>query len=183
MHRIRVINDALPYPIAHQQIALRSEFKDLRFGASTFCGIGYSTHAEQVREVMASRFPGLVVSVTFFRKSPYLQVEPNYIHSDADMGDWTGILYLNDNPPEGDGTLFWKHVASDSVCGPPRADEWRDQPRWAPWKHVQAKFNRLLLFPSDYYHSRAIPENYGVGESARLIQVMFGKGELPKLFT
>lgn len=175
----------MPEPGEHRKLALSSEFKDLRLGNSTFRGIGYSLDADRwVRHKIESLALGLSLSVTFFRRGPYLQVEPNYIHSDAGMGDWTGILYLNDKPPEGDGTLFWKHVASDSVSGPPRTTEWRDQPRWAPWKHVQAKFNRLLLFPSNYYHSRAIPENYGVGESARLIQVMFGKGELPdKLFT
>jgi hypothetical protein len=103
------------------------------------------------------------------------------VHSDGMMAPdgWTAILYLTKNPPTGDGTIFWKDREGldrgpfpiDAVLG--RA------PEWEKWQHVEARFNRLLIFKSDLYHSRAIAENYGTGDEARLIQVVFGRGEMP----
>jgi hypothetical protein len=109
-------------------------------------------------------------------------VEPNDIHTDVDMGEWTGLLYLNPIPPEKDGTDFWRHRASgtiESAVPHERSIEGRDRDRWELELHVPAEFNRLLLFDSRLFHSRAIHENYGAGDSARLVQVVFGKGELP----
>jgi len=40
---------------------------------------------------------------------------------------------------------------------------------------LKAKYNRLVVFPSDLYHSRNIFDNYGSAENARLIQVCFLK--------
>ncbi len=43
---------------------------------------------------------------------------------------------------------------------------------------MEARFNRLLLFVSDRFHSRSIHDNYGADEDARLVQVTFGTGDL-----
>jgi len=40
---------------------------------------------------------------------------------------------------------------------------------------VYSKFNRMIAFNSDSLHSRNLFENFGEGESARLIQVAFLK--------
>jgi len=40
---------------------------------------------------------------------------------------------------------------------------------------VYSKYNRMLCFTSQVRHSRNIFENFGEGESSRLIQVIFLK--------
>jgi hypothetical protein len=130
--------------------------------------------------------PWLTPTVSFFRLSPAGQEEPNYIHTDRDMGHWTAILYLNPTPAEGDGTTFWRHRATGAVSSLTNdtqalRDEqlaWRDLTQWEPAVQLGAQFGRLVLFSADLFHSRAIPENYGAGDDARLIQVVFGTGAL-----
>ena len=40
----------------------------------------------------------LTPTLNFVRQSPAGQVEPNFIHTDADMGDWTALYYLTADP-------------------------------------------------------------------------------------
>jgi hypothetical protein len=160
---IRVIDDVLADPMAYRERALSREFRDVTIGADTFKGIA---DAEPIRN-------GTVL--TFFRKSPRGQMEPNYIHSDEGMGNATGIYYMNPDPPEGDGTTFWRSPEG-WISGPWTEDvdkSAKSMKGWTAWRHCQARFNRLVVFDSRYFHSRSILENYGLGDEARLIQVMF----------
>ena len=152
---IRILDDVLPDPIAYLAAARRRTYGDVKAGADTFKGISICGRSDVAR--VAEEQTGGVTALSFFRRSPEGQVEPNYIHSDEQMGDFTGIYYLNPDPPEGDGTSFWKRQG-------------------AALEHTQlvpARFNRLVLFPSHLLHSRALYDNYGHGDSARLIQVIF----------
>jgi len=99
-------------------------------------------------------FIGYEVAFNFIRQSPYLQDEPNYLHSDEMMGDVTILLYLNENHPEGAGTTVY--IPNDT-------------------KVIDYKFNRMCWFDSTELHSRNIKENFGVGDEARLVQVIFLK--------
>lgn len=133
---------------------------------------------------IAEHHPGLTITLSAARRAPAGQVEPNYIHTDRDMGEWTGILYLTPNPPAGDGTMFWRRkdtgaIQSGAAFDLEDAIAWRDRDQWAPWHLAEARYNRLVLFDSTYYHSRAIEDSYGDdAASARLIQVIFGSGKL-----
>lgn len=170
---IRVFDDVLPDPEAYRERALRQEFGEVAIGADTFRGIASCPDADLVAALI-ERVPEARPSLTFFRKSPRGQLEPNYIHSDANEATFTAIYYMRPDPPVGDGTTFWRHGGVER--GPwneEMADKARSGMFWEPWRHVPAQFNRLLVFPADLYHSRAIHENYGAGDSARLIQVVF----------
>jgi hypothetical protein len=97
------------------------------------------------------------------------------------MGEWTALIYLNPDPPLSDGTVFWRHLvtgAIESAIAHERSREGRTKEGWQRWNKVRAKFNRLLLFPATFFHSRAIAENWGEGDAARLTQVVFGRGDL-----
>ena len=160
---IRVIDNVLDDPMAYREKALSREFRDVTIGADTFKGIA---DAEPIRNSTV---------LTFFRKSSHGQIEPNYIHSDVGMGRQTGIYYMNPDPPEGDGTTFWKSPEG-SISGPwtdAVQESARSRKGWTAWKQCPAKFNRLVVFDAELFHSRSILENYGQGDDARLIQVMF----------
>jgi hypothetical protein len=162
---IRVIDDVLADPMAYREKTLSLDFSDVTIGDHTFKGIA------DAKPILEDR----ITLLTFFRKSPQGQLEPNYIHSDAWMGRETGIFYMNPDPPEGDGTTFWKSPEG-RVSGPwteTVAQSARSRKGWTAWKRCPAKFNRLVVFDSDLFHSRSILENYGLGDEARLIQVMF----------
>lgn len=179
---LRVFDDFLPDPEAYRAAALALEYRSYDFPdhGETYHGIATPAPPDLPLK-LAGMFPGAVPTMSFFRKSPEGQEEPQYIHTDIGMGEWTALLYLNPDPPEGDGTVFWEHRLTGAIRSPvphDRSVEGRDPSLWRRWRLVQARFNRLLLFPATFFHSRAIPENWGAGDGARLIQVVFGKGAL-----
>lgn len=171
LSEIKIIDGLLYTPERYRAHVLAQDFKDEPTPAGLFKGI--SKDELGIVPAVIQRKTGLTFSshISFIRKSPLGQREPNFIHNDVDMGDVTSVLYLTPEPPEGDGTDFWKDVAGDHR-GP-----WSQDHRgpWIRWQHVEARFNRLVLFPTDYYHSRAIEANYGEGDNSRLVQVTIFK--------
>lgn len=182
-----VFDDVLDDPRGYRDTVLAGPFDDVSFGPDvTFRGIQPATDDTLFAQWIARTFPGLTPMVSFFRQSPVGQHEPNFIHTDRDMGDWTGLLYLNPRPAAGDGTTFWRHrgtgaiesAAADGDALVAEQHAWRDLAQWEPIAHIGGRFGRALLFPAGRFHSRAIPENYGTGADARLVQVVFGTGAL-----
>lgn len=174
-HPVQLFDHVLLDAAAYRARALQQPFQDVTLGPTTFHGIA-SAFGHHLQRLLQAYLPGCVPGLTFFRQSPLGQPEPHYVHSDADMGDWTAVLYLNDPPDPGDGTLFWEHTGTFQNCGPwadVEADA-NDPSRWIEWGRVGAQFGRLLVFQADLYHSRALVDNYGAGDGARLVQVAFG---------
>ncbi|WP_289295857.1 hypothetical protein [uncultured Reyranella sp.] len=152
---IRILDDVLPDPMGYLSEVRRLPFRNLTFGPDTFRGIAFA-HRRDVDRVAELQTGGAAV-LSFFRRSPLGQREPNYVHSDEGMGRFTGIYYMNPEPAEGDGTAFWE----------------REGDGWKMVRLVPARFNRLLIFRAALHHSRALFDNYGEGDGARLIQVVF----------
>lgn len=177
MSGVYVFDDVLSNPFQYRAEALKREFRTYDF-PPTFHGIAPAPQGP-LREWLRRYFPELTAKVSFFRRSPKDQVEPNYIHTDEAMGDWTALLYLNPEPAPDDGTIFWRHRSTLKETGSEWMYDGHEPEKWIEMQRVTAKFNRLLLFRAPFFHSRAIPENYGDGDTARLIQVMFGTGQLP----
>lgn len=176
---ITVLEDFLPNPDMYRDAVLKLDFKSFHFERCTFHGIAIDPEWN-VPVTLTNILPNAAPTLSFFRKSPEGQQEPHFIHTDIDMGDWSAILYLNPNPPEGDGTTFWTHKATGEIENTTphlRSEEGRTPDGWIARETVQAKFNRLVMFPSSYFHSRAIFENWSNGDEARLTQVVFGRYE------
>jgi hypothetical protein len=181
---VLVFDDVLPDAAAYRDFALSRPFRTVSFGPAHFHGIGAVGADDPLSAWARTTLGATGPLMTFLRQSPAGQEEPNYIHTDLDMGDWTAILYLSATPPPGDGTTFWCDRETGAVACTTGATSdanlaevlaWRDLTRWLPWTTVEAKFNRVVVFPGAFYHSRALFENYGAGDAARLIQVMFGR--------
>lgn len=175
---IHVMDGFLKEPTNYRNEVLKLPFQSYDFGHCQFHGIAMGGPSDHLLMRIQAHFPHLSPMLTFFRKSPLGQREPHFIHADNDMGEWTGILYLNPEPPKGDGTDFWRckgGAIQADVPYPATADA-PDPAEWTKRQHVAAVFNRLLLFPASYFHSRALLENWGTGDDARLTQVVFGTG-------
>lgn len=181
MREIQVFDNFVLSPDHYRRNALEGEFKTFVFPEATFHGISIASMNSAVPVIMQKL--GGEPTLSFFRKSPLGQEEPHFIHTDIDMGDWSAIFYLNPDPPAGDGTAFWTHKATgatESLVPHERSEEGRSTEGWTLRELAPAKFNRLMVFPSSFFHSRAIPENWGEGDGARLTQVTFGRGDIFK---
>lgn len=131
-------------------------FQDVADGENTFKNIQPRDNTDEFAKYISDLFVSYKVSLNFVRKSPLNQEEPNFVHTDEMMGDITCLLYLNENPPKEDGTTLYDE---DDNC----------------LLTMYSKFNRMVAFNSDAPHSRNILENFGTGENARLVQVIFLK--------
>lgn len=134
------------------------EFQDVADGENVFKNIQPRDGNDEFAKYCCELFNGYKVALNFVRKSPFGQQEPNFIHSDEMMGDITCLLYLNHFEPDGNGTTIY--------------DEHKNKLFTA-----YSKFNRMIAFNSDAPHSRNIYENFGEGENARLVQVVFLKAK------
>jgi hypothetical protein len=148
-----IIDQVLPNPKDYVREVLSNSFVDVSDGVNVFKGIQPRSNDEFEKKVL-DIFTGYEVAFNFIRQSPYLQDEPNYLHSDEMMGDITVLFYLNERYPEGAGTTVY--IPNDI-------------------KVIDYKFNRMCWFDSKELHSRNIKENFGVDYEARLVQVMFLK--------
>lgn len=140
-------------PKAYVEDIFKHDFQDIYDGERTFKNI-QPREDDEFSRLVSIIFPNHIVKWNFIRKSPLNQEEPNYIHSDEMMGDYTVILYLNETHPENDGTTMYDSN-NKPLCT------------------VYSKFNRMIAFSSETPHSRNIYENFGEGNEARLIQVIF----------
>jgi hypothetical protein len=131
-------------------------FQDVGDGFNVFKNIQLRDSNDDFAKFVSQLFPDYEVRFNFVRRSPLNQSEPNFIHTDEMIGDITCILYLNELSPAEDGTTIY--------------DEDKN-----PLTVVFSKFNRMIAFDSEAPHSRNIFENFGEGDSARLIQVAFLK--------
>lgn len=182
---VNVFDDFLNSPGAYMRnlcglLRDPAAFRTFEFPEATFHGI-HLVALDSLVPAHIAAVTGGTPSLSFLRRSPLHQVEPHFIHSDVDMGEWSAILYLNAEPPEEDGTAFWTHNPTgtiESSVPHERSIEGKTAMGWSLRKVVHAKFNRLLIFPSSYFHSRAIFENWGNSENARLTQITFGTGDI-----
>src|ERR1700761_2113401 len=99
MSDIIVKDNLLTNPELYRKHALEQQYLTYDFGHCKFHGIAVSGVDRCVLQ-LTKEFPGFAPVLSFFRKSPLDQEEPNDIHTDIDMGSCTAILYLNPDPPE-----------------------------------------------------------------------------------
>lgn len=172
---IAVHEHVLADPLAYRRAADAQAFASFEMGPVTFHGIA-SPPAPDFDAWFAATYPVYEATLSFLRRSPFGQIEPNYIHTDVDMGDLTALLYLNPQPPDEDGTLFWEHIATKRRDGGVLVGErGRSGAAWRPWDRVHARFNRCVVFSAALFHSRSLEANWGDTSEARLTQVLFAR--------
>lgn len=149
-------DDVIQSPEQYVQDILDNEFVDIYDGENTFKNIQPRDHDDEFASFVLDLFSDFKVGWNFIRKSPKNQEEPNFVHTDEMMGDLTAILYLSKDAPDDDGTTIYDHDMKQSFV-------------------AYSKFNRAIVFDSALPHSRNIYENFGDGDTSRLVQVMFLK--------
>lgn len=148
------LTDVFEDPDKYVEGIKQKGFTDFESGENVFKNVQELERDDVVKAIESLLGAKLVLS--FARMSPLGQEEPNFIHKDDMHGDYTAILYLNKVYPSGYGTTLYDENDDEIlVC--------------------KAKYNSLFIFPSSVKHSRNTLQNFGEGDDARLVQVMFFK--------
>lgn len=100
----------------------------------------------------------------------------SWIHSDP-VNTWAGVIYLTPNAPLSGGTGIFKRKFTDSITQIDRdellfGNEPQDINRWELVDRVGNRYNRLVLYRGDLWHSSL--DYFGsTQEDGRLFQLFF----------
>jgi len=170
---MQIFDDVLDSFFLYSKNALNLEYSDIPTPAGVFKNIHLIEDANNpLARISEALCPGHKVLLNFIRKSPLNQKEPNYIHSDIDMGDYTVLFYLNNKYPDNEGTIFYERTATKKL----KAEDIEDCSDSSQFKEsviVRMRKNRIIVFPAALYHSRALIENFEIDGEPRLVQVLF----------
>lgn len=192
--QLQVIDNFFEDPAKEREQALEATYQTIEHNTLKYRGISFVEDAAAVSKIEKLTGSKLEARVMYRR---YLENEENetYIHSDVDIGTYTAIAFLN--PPEQcfGGTAFWRHRQHKWIGQPKTPEEileghgedtlefWAkiyrdgfDESKWIMRRCVPMRYNRLIIFPSHWFHSRYPKKAFGteIGNS-RLIKVFFCK--------
>lgn len=190
------IDGFLEDPRSERQLALDSEYKSITHNELLYRGISLKNdkdHLEKIEKLFSCKLDKDASEVMYRR---YLKHETNetYIHSDVLIGHYTGILFLSDPKDCSGGTAFWRHkkygwerhpsvdrvqqqgLLNNKELWDSIYQDGFDESKWNLLGAAEMRFNRLVLFESDRYHSRYPMEAFGTKlDDSRLIKVFFCK--------
>lgn len=127
----------------------------------------------------------IVIKTMFVRLSPLGVNPPHFAHTDAVMGDYSAMLYLNRQEHCQGGTAVLRHESGMDLH-PSNAAEvatWtrdtNDESKWMITDYCPMAPNRIFLFRSDLFH--AALSRQGFGSNARdgrmVLTVFFNVGD------
>lgn len=191
-----VHDNFLDDPDAYRAFALKQDFYTISGpdGGSYRC-ISVRKTEEHKAKLEAAVGRPVDQCYSFLRYASYGMGLNHAVHADSGLAPWACVLYLNtpDQIVEGSGTGFYQHKTlkiekvptAEEVRAQGRSpkrvwdtleDSWNDVNRWKETGRVEMKFNRAVIFPTIYFHSRLPIDAFGNSlEDARLIFVSFFK--------
>lgn len=187
---LTVIDDFLGYEKALEirNRVLAGEFKDLSFMGGVYQGTCVNVEAPEIKEGLEKFFSSKIeLAIQAFRnghKDTTLHVN---IHSDNVITRWAAVYYLNLPEQCRGGTAFYqlKDTGWDTMPTQDVLDwsgktldwlktKWTDEDAWHMTSFAGMKFDRLIFYPSEYFHSRYPLQGWGDGkDDGRMVWVGF----------
>lgn len=174
---ILVVDNAVADPIA---LRTRAFAEGVAFTELSIQGDGVYPRSciveipELVEEVERTIGRKLSTVGTGFRLCYGGETPQSFVHADMAYGTISAVLYLTLPDHCQGGTAFWKHKFTGKESNDGLIQDWKDPDMWEQTRLVDMKFNRLVVYPSDRFHSRWPQEAFGTGpENGRLTAVGF----------
>lgn len=187
-----IIDDFMPNAKAIRAFALQQDFKPVEFDGHTYKGIGIENQPEGIEARISTALGSKIkTAMSFYRLAKEDDDTTSFIHADTTCGGThAGILYLSDPTAPMQGTAFWKNrgLGLDRIPAGSVEDrvnwvntnkdlvngEANDESKWDMLGLIGMKFNRLSVYPTDFFHSRFPRQSFGDSkDSARLVWVTF----------
>lgn len=188
-----VIDDFMPDPGALRDFGLSHDFsKAPEFDGNTYEGFAPVKDFARLGEYFSQRISSAIAANVKVRMACFVAGSAGFstkqwIHADNNCGVLAGVLYLFDKP--GFGTAFWRHKSGAEYMSEFFAanqhrpveevvatmqNHGRSDAMWERTDYVESKFNRLILYPTDKFHSRWPEHLFGdKPENCRLTMTLF----------
>jgi hypothetical protein len=175
--------------LAVRQHALDKGFQNYEYMQGVYQGTGLDCLPD-VKERISDVVGGPIeVKIQAFRSGHEKTDLHTNIHADNPIAKWAFVYFLNLPEQCRGGTAFYrlKKTGWDTMPTQPQLDEagldmewmrkaWGDESYWDLVSIAGMKFNRLIFYPTAYFHSRYPLKGWGPEEKpeeARLVQVGF----------
>lgn len=190
MNALTIIDDFAPNSEEIRAFALEHDYTS----PTIYEGVEYFGYkqpkdkrfTEYYQGIMAARLGfEVVIHGQIFAKLQDGATTPQWIHSDDTCAAFAAVHYLCDIPHQ--GTQFWKHckhgvsTLAEWHAAEPLTEQTAQQIRadgqtadaWEKTDYADSKFNRLIYYPANRFHSRASKEGVGQGDECRLTLATF----------
>lgn len=187
---LQIIDDFHPFADEVRRCALDQSFGVVNFDGAEYDGWAGYQHPQFIRQMegLLARSTGKAkIHHQAFVRAPAGHLTSQWIHADNICAKYAAVLYLDKN--EQGGTAMWRHLQTrcdrldatfaERLNLPPAEivstmqREGCDESFWELAGYCGARFNRLVWYPSDVFHSRYPREGFGEGDNARLTWVCF----------
>jgi len=123
-----------------------------------------------------------VKDVLIFARHSLSDMEPpHWAHSDKEMCDYVGLIYMNEAPNHIDDCTFLVEHKKTGMFMHPEDQRNKDllmtdsnkKNKWIITDRLMAKFNRMNLISADYLHAASSPYGRHRGDSRLVLSVFF----------
>lgn len=191
-HVLRVFDDFLPnlMDIRREVIAAGFTTETHKDGLE-YKGIGKREYPEIYAAMSEALGYGIVPSLSCFRIN-YAGEDPHsWVHSDECCAKYAAVMYMNLPEQCVGGTAFWKHIPTGLDYMPTVEErvasgvdpvefgeainrDTHDKSKWEPVSMAGMKFNRMIMYPTNMFHSRMPFDAFGdCPENGRIVFVSF----------
>lgn len=181
------IDDFHPCGRAIAALARTLKYGPQEYEGRAYKGIGLGYSPELFYETLSIHL-GRTIKPTleYFRLGTKEDAATTYIHADSGCAKNAAVWYLSE-PPAGvvAGTAFWRHRATGKygITEADRADEallasldadGAGESKWLMTGLCGQRFNRLVTYPTNIFHSRYPQDAWGSGpEDGRIVFTCF----------
>ncbi len=191
---LTVIDDFLHDPKGVRDFALGHDFSQVPvYDGHEYPGFAPVKDGDRVKAYLGGRISQAIggdvaISMACVVKGTEGFSTQQWIHADNGCGGFAGVLYLFDRP--GYGTAFWRHketkadglaeyvkfhegAGAGDIAGSLQA-QGQTQSAWDRTDYVESQFNRLIIYPTDRFHSRWPEKAFGTKpDDCRLTMSIF----------
>lgn len=166
-----------------KELSINGQFEDIEnpYDGVTYPHILREIPADIVSDIedkLNDIFGQVVINAMFLRRSPKGVYVPHMAHTDNSMGDYSLMLYLNDNDNGGTGLL--RHKPSGITYAPEsevfvdvvRHDQ-NNPDQWDVYHRSIMKENRAAIFDAHLFHCALPVGGFGEGAESRCVLTAF----------
>lgn len=184
---MRVVDDFLIDPMVIRNNAIQQGFADQEFQGSTYHTVNTNIPEEVQYAIEAAYGRAIKIHVAAFRQGKKNSPIHNLVHADNSCAQMAAVLYLNKPEDCVGGTAFWTHEQTGWDKMPSDIElrkagytlesfgkEWHEKEKWKLTSICGMRFNRVVFYSTEAFHSRWPFEGFGNNESnARLVLCVF----------